>query len=185
MVGPSGPGRQKPRRTAPREPGRSQKCVKGGIQKTMQKTMPKKSRKVCQKGAKMIPKRRPKWMKKRCDFPTCVFFVFTESITLKSFFYMSRGLNNCHKSVQNLCENGVGKRDAKSAQNIRDMYPRQRPKSYRNLQKRPKGGQRVRQEAPKVAWVAPKVCQRSLRPAYFLPTSLRSLSWSCPRHRFA
>ena len=133
----------------------------------------------------MIAKRRPKWKKKRCDFATCDFSVFAKSITFKSFFYMSRGPNNYHNSVKNLCENGVGKRDAKSAQNIRDMYPRQRPKSYRNLQKRPKGGQRVRQEAPKVAWVAPKVCQRSLRPAYFLPTSLRSLSWSGPGHRFA
>ena len=123
-------------------------------------------------------------MKKRVGFGTCDLLVFAESITLKSFFYTSSGLKNGYKSVKTLCENGVGTCDGKSCQNIWKMCPKRQPKSYRNLQKRQKGRQRVRQEAPKVSKVAPKTCQRSLQPTYFLSTSRRSLSWSGPGHRF-
>ena len=110
-------------------------------------------------------------MKKLCDFPTCDFDVFTESKTEKTFFTLSRGPKTCCQSVKNLCENGIGKCDAKSSgkciQNDAKNFPKHLKES--------KGGQRVRQEAPKVAQVAKGVSKKpsaSLLLANIPPKSL-------------
>ena len=79
----------------------------------MQKTMSKKKWKLCQGAPKMMPKWMPKSMKNLCDFGTCDFSVFAESITLKLFFYMKNDAKHYEQSIKNRCQNEVGKKDAK------------------------------------------------------------------------
>ena len=130
----------------------------------------------------MIPKRRPKLMKKRCAFPNCDFSVFTNSITLKPFFYMSSGPEHCQKSVKNVCENGVGKCDAKSTQNIWKMCPKRQPKIFSKFlneaKGEPKGSPRGAQSRPGGAKSVSKKPSASLLLTNIPPKSLLEWSWA-------
>ena len=62
--------------------------------KNVTKVDAEQNQKRSQKAPNMIPKMMPKQMKHRCDFGTCDFLFFVESITLKSFFPMIWGDKN-------------------------------------------------------------------------------------------
>ena len=85
------------------------KVHKKGHPKNNAENNTEKEREVCENAPKMIPNRRPKLMKNRCDFGTCDFFVFTKNKIFKSFFYMSGGSEKLSPIGQTIVQNGVAK----------------------------------------------------------------------------
>ena len=67
------------------------------MNKSMHKSMSKKYGHLWENAPKIMSKRGPKSMTNLWNVGTCDFLFFVKSITLKSFFYMTRGTRNQSK----------------------------------------------------------------------------------------